>query len=56
MIDKDPSKKVGEFEDLTTVEKYEISDTAYAKRTGMCPSEPDIHSLSLICDPKVMLG
>lgn len=33
VIDKDPSKKVGEFEDLTTVEKYEISDTAYAKRT-----------------------
>ena len=34
VIDKDPSKKQGDFEDVSQVEKYEMSSEAYSKRTG----------------------
>lgn len=30
----DPSVKLGEFEDLSKVEKYEMKEDDYAKRTG----------------------
>lgn len=33
-MDKDPTKKEGEFEDLSAVEKYEMSTEDYSKRTG----------------------
>ena len=33
-MDKDPAKKEGEFEDLSSVEKYEMSTEDYSKRTG----------------------
>jgi len=33
-VDKDPAKKAGEFEDLSAVEKYEMSTEDYSKRTG----------------------
>ena len=33
-IDNDPSKKLGDFEDTSQVEKYEISEEAYSKRSG----------------------
>ena len=32
--DSDPSRLKGEFEDLSKVEKYEIGEEDYAKRTG----------------------
>lgn len=32
-IDNDPSKKLGDFEDTSQVEKYEISEEAYSKRS-----------------------
>lgn len=34
VVDKDPTKKVGQFEDLSAVEKYEMDTDEYAKRTG----------------------
>ena len=34
VVDKDPTKKEGEFEDLSSVEKYEMSTEDYSKRTG----------------------
>ena len=34
VVDKDPTKKVGQFEDLSAVEKYEMDTEEYAKRTG----------------------
>lgn len=34
VVDKDLSKHKGEFEDLSRVEKYEMSDEAYAQREG----------------------
>lgn len=33
VVDKDPTKKVGQFEDLSAVEKYEMDTEEYAKRT-----------------------
>ena len=34
VVDKDPTKKAGEFEDLSAVEKYEMSTEDYSKRSG----------------------
>ena len=34
VVDKDPTKKAGEFEDVSAVEKYEMTTEDYAKRTG----------------------
>ena len=34
VINKDPTKTSGEFDDVSKVEKYEISEEAYAKKTG----------------------
>ena len=34
MINQDPTKSKGEFEDTSQVEKYEMSTEDYAKRTG----------------------
>ena len=34
VVDKDPTKQVGQFEDLSVVEKYEMDTEEYAKRTG----------------------
>lgn len=34
VVDRDPSKHKGEFEDLSRVEKYEMSAEDYAKREG----------------------
>lgn len=34
VVDRDPSKHKGEFEDLSQVEKYEMSAEDYAKREG----------------------
>lgn len=33
-MDKDPTKKEGQFEDLSAVEKYEMSTEDYSKRSG----------------------
>ena len=34
VVDKDPTKKAGQFEDLSAVEKYEMDVEDYAKRSG----------------------
>ena len=34
-INQDPTKSRGEFEDISQVEKYEISSDEYAKRSGI---------------------
>ena len=40
VVDKDPSKRQGEFEDLSQVKKYEMKQEAYTKRTGEHNSIP----------------
>jgi len=34
VVDKDPTKKAGQFEDLSAVEKYEMTTEDYSKRAG----------------------
>ena len=48
VVDRDPSKHKGEFEDLSRVEKYEMSAEDYAKRDGRQAARRQLsgHSLS----------
>ena len=51
VVDKDPSKKQGEFEDLSQVKKYEMKKEDYAKRTGehdSIPSPKSCYSHTLV--------